>query len=335
MSKVFISYTHDSPAHRDQVLALSERLRTDGIETLLDQYVNGSPPEGWPRWMLDQLDAADYVLVICTETYHRRFRGREQPGKGKGANWEGALITQEIYDSSSRTGKFVPVFLATPVEAWIPEPLRSRTFYALTSQAAYENLYDYLLSQSGVEPAKLGTPRRKARRKGTPLTFQDAAPASPQGPPADLADLAADCEEPTEPVTRRQKSGPPPLPPVRPATLLEILVGRWQVQIQVPFAPGVMGQLNLDLFPNGMFRGQLLNPAGVTAIEGRWQANPIQNQIALQGAQTNGFQMIPYAVMVQVTSFDARQILGVTSGGEQVHWQRMNPPNTPPPMAPF
>jgi len=31
--KVFISDSHDSDAHGDRVLALSERLREDGIET--------------------------------------------------------------------------------------------------------------------------------------------------------------------------------------------------------------------------------------------------------------------------------------------------------------
>ena len=30
---VFISYSHDSVAHRERVLALSERLREEGIET--------------------------------------------------------------------------------------------------------------------------------------------------------------------------------------------------------------------------------------------------------------------------------------------------------------
>ena len=67
-----------------------------GFEARVDQYVQGTPPKKWPRWMLDQLDEADFVLVICTETYYRRFRGHEVPGKGKGADWEGALITQEI-----------------------------------------------------------------------------------------------------------------------------------------------------------------------------------------------------------------------------------------------
>ena len=173
MSKktVFISYSHDSDEHRERVLALSERLREDGIETLLDRYVNGSPKQGWPRWMLDQLDVADSVLVVCTETYYRRFRGHEEPGKGKGVDWEGALITQEMYDSRSQMLKFVPVFLSAAVHDWIPEPLRSVSYYAVTSENAYQRLYDFLLEQSGVEPQPLGALKTKSRRKGTALTF--------------------------------------------------------------------------------------------------------------------------------------------------------------------
>ena len=59
--------------------------------------------------MADQLDSSEFVLVVCTETYHRRFLGREEPNKGKGANWEGNLITLELYHSRSDTNKFVPV----------------------------------------------------------------------------------------------------------------------------------------------------------------------------------------------------------------------------------
>ncbi len=66
--------------------------------------------------MLDQLDAADSVLVISTETYYRRFRGHEQPDIGIGVDQEGALITQEIYHARSRTLKFVPVFLSAANE---------------------------------------------------------------------------------------------------------------------------------------------------------------------------------------------------------------------------
>jgi hypothetical protein len=179
--KVFISYSHDSDEHRDRVLEFSERLRADGIETILDQYLNGWPPQGWPRWMMDQVDAADSVLVVCTETYYRRFRGHEEPGKGRGGDWEGALITQEIYDSRSRTLKFVPVFLSAAVEDWIPEPLRSGNYYALTSEVAYQSLYDFLLEQGGVEPQPVGQLKTRPRRKGKALTFEEP-------PPTEVAD---------------------------------------------------------------------------------------------------------------------------------------------------
>jgi hypothetical protein len=177
---VFISYSHDSDEHRQQVLALSERLREDGIETLLDQYVNGAPPEGWPRWMMNQLDAADYVLVVCTETYYRRFRGNEVPGKGKGVDWEGALITSEIYAARSRTLKFLPLFFSSVIENYIPDPLRSGTHFALTSEDDYQRLYDFLLQQAGAEPGPVGSLKTKPRQRGTALTFD--APASSARP---------------------------------------------------------------------------------------------------------------------------------------------------------
>lgn len=88
LPKVFISYSHDSPQHADRVLALSDRLRADGIDCHIDQY-EISPPEGWPRWMNRQIERADFVLVVCTETYERRFKGEDETGKGLGAKMGG------------------------------------------------------------------------------------------------------------------------------------------------------------------------------------------------------------------------------------------------------
>src|SRR5271166_1910189 len=70
--RVFISYSHDSREHERRVLGLAERLRKDGVDAQLDQYVPGTPPEGWPRWIADQLNWAELVLVVCTETYYSR-----------------------------------------------------------------------------------------------------------------------------------------------------------------------------------------------------------------------------------------------------------------------
>jgi SEFIR domain-containing protein len=201
---VFISYSHDCDAHRKKVLALSERLREDGIETILDQYVNGSPPEGWPRWMLNGLDAAASVIVVCTETYYCRFRGHEEPGKGKGVDWEGALITQEIYNSRSRTLKFVPVFLGTADEKWIPDPLRSGTHYPLISESAYRGLYDFLLGQSGVEAGPVGPLKLKPRRKGAPLTFDE--PPEAETPKIDIFHFDVHKYAPADLICREAKT---------------------------------------------------------------------------------------------------------------------------------
>lgn len=175
---VFISYSHDSAEHREQVLALSERLRDDGFETRLDQYVNGSPPEDWPRWMLNQFDDADWVLVVCTATYYRRFRGHEKHG-GKGVTWEGELISQELYDNHCRNTRFLPVFLTAPNSTVVPEPLRGATFYPLTNEPEYQHLLDALHQVAGVEPRPVAEPSTRTRRQGQPLTFTDTAAASP------------------------------------------------------------------------------------------------------------------------------------------------------------
>lgn len=175
--RVFISYSHDSDEHRKRVLGLSERLRFDGIETILDRYVeNGSPSEGWPRWMLNGLDRATHVLCVCTETYYRRFRGHEVPDKGKGVDWEGALITQELYDARSTSTKFIPVLANRADEPQVPEPLRAQTFYVIDSEESYQALYDALLGQSGVAPGPIGTLKRKVRPTAQPLAFASTLP---------------------------------------------------------------------------------------------------------------------------------------------------------------
>ena len=92
----------------------------------------------------------------------------KNPARGKGWIGKDRLITQELYDSRSRSLKFVPVFLSAPVNEWIPEPLRSVSCYSLTSEANYQNLYDFLLDQAGVEPHPIGTLKIKPRRQGTP-----------------------------------------------------------------------------------------------------------------------------------------------------------------------
>ncbi|WP_333646657.1 toll/interleukin-1 receptor domain-containing protein [Candidatus Binatus sp.] len=159
--RVFVSYSHDSAEHSIQVLDLSNRLRSDGIDCHLDQYEQ-FPAEGWPRWMTDQITRARYVLMVCTETYARRAEGHESAGQGLGANWEGQLITQAIYEAGGRNTKFVPVILRRDDLPHIPKFVSASTHFNLFDEAGYELLHRFLSSQPPVSKPPLGALRRFA-----------------------------------------------------------------------------------------------------------------------------------------------------------------------------
>jgi hypothetical protein len=69
--RVFISYSHDSDEHCERVLDLANRLCVDGIDAMIDQYIQ-SPPEGWPARCEGEIEKAAFVPMVCTETYLRR-----------------------------------------------------------------------------------------------------------------------------------------------------------------------------------------------------------------------------------------------------------------------
>jgi hypothetical protein len=162
--RVFISYSHDSREHKDRVLNLADRLREeDGIDCNIDQY-EMSPPEGWPRWMLNQIEEAEFVLVVCTEPYDRRFRGKEEAGKGRGATWEGAVITQELYEAQGKNTKFIPVVFSSQDLDFIPIVLRGVTEYRIYTEEGYEDLLRHLTDQPWVQMPPLGQLRQLPRR---------------------------------------------------------------------------------------------------------------------------------------------------------------------------
>ncbi|GJG87325.1 hypothetical protein tb265_25060 [Gemmatimonadetes bacterium T265] len=170
--RVFVSYSHDSDAHRARVLTLADRLRThDRIDARLDRYVEGTPAETWPIWMAHQIEDADFVLVVCTAAYERRALKRELPGKGLGAAWEGGIVTQLVYEHQGRTTKFVPVVFGDSDLAHIPVFLRGATHYDVSAESGYQALYDYLTGYHDTPMPALGAgrPARTSRTVASPV----------------------------------------------------------------------------------------------------------------------------------------------------------------------
>lgn len=153
--KVFISYSHDSSEHMSHVRALSDRLCLEGVDSNIDQYEQ-SPPEGWPRWMVRQIREADFVLVVCTKTYLRRFEGEEELGRGLGGSWEGAILTQHLYEDQVQNTRFIPIVFSTQEEIYIPVVLRGVTRYRMDVEGEYGRLYRHLTNQPEVQKPNLG-----------------------------------------------------------------------------------------------------------------------------------------------------------------------------------
>jgi tetratricopeptide (TPR) repeat protein len=162
--RAFISYSHDSPEHMDRVLEFSNRLRADGVDCHIDQDET-SPTEGWLRWMRNQINAAEFVLAVCTEKYRLRFQGEEEPGIGLGANREGSIIDQHIYDDGGRNDKFLPVVLSARDSVHIPETLRPWTHYQLSDEHGYQQLRHRVTNRPETASPALDPRRAMPRRQ--------------------------------------------------------------------------------------------------------------------------------------------------------------------------
>lgn len=157
MPRVFISYSQDSDDHKARVLELTEALREDGVEAIVDQFVD-NPEQGWARWMVDELAAAQFVLVVVSDAYRAKAEGQVPRGAGRGVKWESHLTVQEIYDADARNEKFIPILLEGITDAAIPQVLRAWTYYRWPADS--ESLLRRLFNRPKVVPKPLGAPKK-------------------------------------------------------------------------------------------------------------------------------------------------------------------------------
>ena len=152
---VFISYSQDSLSFADQVLSFANKLRREGIDTILDQYEE-APSEGWPRWMENSINRADYVIVIGSKGYYDKIYGNVELGKGRGVKWEGNLIYQKLYMSDTMNNKYILVVFDESDLEYIPIPLQGSTYYNISNENGYDRLYWRLRGINTKEKPPLG-----------------------------------------------------------------------------------------------------------------------------------------------------------------------------------
>ena len=122
--KIFISYSHDSPSHKQWVLKVATDLRANGVDAALDQWDLG-PGDDIPQFMEKGLSEADRVVVICSKSYVDKANG----GHG-GVGYEKRVVSGELYHGSPEE-KFIPILRAgSPADA-LPSYLKSKSLRRL------------------------------------------------------------------------------------------------------------------------------------------------------------------------------------------------------------
>jgi hypothetical protein len=132
--KAFISYSHDSLAHKQWVLEFATRLRNSGIDAILDQW-ELQPGDDLPSFMEKQLVSADRVLMICTEQYVKKANA----GTG-GVGYEKMIVTSDLMRSID-TKKVIPIIRQSGSRC-VPTFLESKKYIDFSNEAEIEYSYD-------------------------------------------------------------------------------------------------------------------------------------------------------------------------------------------------
>ncbi len=137
--KVFISYSHDSPEHKLWVLELATRLRSSGVDVILDQWDIG-PGGDLPHFMEQGIANSDRILMVCTSRYVEKANA----GMG-GVGYEKMIVTAELMKRID-SAKVIPV-LRQQSAAPLPAFLGSKLYIDLSRQDYFETGFDQLLRE--------------------------------------------------------------------------------------------------------------------------------------------------------------------------------------------
>lgn len=142
---VFVSYSHDDEAHLDWVLQLATRLRSNGVDVILDRW-NLRLGQDLASFMERGLSNANRVICICSEKYVEKANS----GKG-GAGYEKQIITSELI-TDLNSNWVIPLVRSNSQNKKTPTFLGGRLFVSFENDRLYEKSYEELLRELLDEP---------------------------------------------------------------------------------------------------------------------------------------------------------------------------------------
>ena len=129
--KVFISYSHDSPEHKQWVSEIAAQLRRKGIDAILDQWDLGLGDD-ITRFMERGIVNADRVLVICTDKYVSKANADEG-----GVSYERMIVNAELVQNLG-TDKFIPIIRQASGKEKTPTFLGTRVYADFRNDSQFD-----------------------------------------------------------------------------------------------------------------------------------------------------------------------------------------------------
>ena len=145
LPRVFVSYSHDSEEHKNWVLQLATRLRSNGVNIILDSW-NTRLGSDLASFMEQGLSKSHRVICVCSDNYVSKANG----GKG-GAGYEKQIITAELI-SNQNTTWIIPLIKSNSKEKKTPIFLGGRKYISFEDIHLYESKYEELLRDLLDEP---------------------------------------------------------------------------------------------------------------------------------------------------------------------------------------
>lgn len=164
---VFISYSHDSPQHKEWVLQLAIALRAYGVDVTLDQW-DLMAGQDMAAFMATGIRSADRVVLICSDAYVIKAEG----GTG-GVGYERLIVTGEVIGSID-TIKFIPVIRNNSGTRKVPDFLGPRKYIDFTEDGQCAAKLEELAREIQGAPATM-----KPKLGENPFKGEVIAPAEP------------------------------------------------------------------------------------------------------------------------------------------------------------
>lgn len=143
--KVFISYSHDSPEHKQWVSEFATKLRSDGVKAMLDHWDLG-PDDDVTQFMERGIRDSDRILIICTDSYVSKANDGED-----GIGYEPMIVTSR-YVEDLGTNKFIPIIRPMLGKEKTPEFLKDRVSIDFTDDEQFDAKFEELLHERLLVP---------------------------------------------------------------------------------------------------------------------------------------------------------------------------------------